>query len=110
MTSRRLLALLCVSVLGVLPPGSVLAQANPLSRESSGLWRGSGTSQATAVTSGAAALLLSQHPTATPAQVKASLRSAADPLPGKRDGAGLGQLGSGDAGGSPGSDKPSLGF
>ena len=39
-----------------------------------------------------AALLLSQHPTATPAQVKASLRSAADPLPGKRDGAGLVQV------------------
>ncbi len=77
-----------VSVLGLLPPDSVIAKANPGSR-SGALWRGTGTSQATAVTSGVAALLLAKRPDATPAQVKAALRNAARPLPGSRDGAGL---------------------
>lgn len=43
--------------------------------------RGSGSSQAAAVTSGAVALILSQHPGATPDQVKALLRSSAYRLP-----------------------------
>ena len=78
-----------VRVLGVLPPGSVLAQAADTAQLPGGLFRGSGTSQATAVTAGLAALLLDEHPAATPDQVKASLRCAADQLPGKRDGQGL---------------------
>lgn len=78
-----------VGVLGVLPPDSVLAKQNPQARADGRLWRGSGTSQAAAVTSGAAALLLQQHPAASPAQVKAALRRAADDLTGERDGAGL---------------------
>ena len=45
------------------------------------LFRGSGTSQAAAVVSGAAALILSQHPDATPDQVKALLMQSADVLP-----------------------------
>jgi serine protease AprX len=43
-------------------------------------FRGSGTSQATAVVSGAVALLLQQRPWLTPDQVKATLRGSADPL------------------------------
>jgi serine protease AprX len=43
---------------------------------------GSGTSQAAAVVSGAAALLLQQDPTLTPDQVKAMLVAAADPIDG----------------------------
>jgi serine protease AprX len=43
-------------------------------------FRGSGTSQAAAVVSGAVALLLSQRPDLTPDQVKAMLRASADPL------------------------------
>lgn len=78
-----------VHVLGVLPPDSVVARSNPDAHVDGALWRGSGTSQATAITSGAAALLLAAHPDATPAQVKASLREAARPLHGDRDGAGL---------------------
>lgn len=78
-----------VSVLGVLPPGSTVAQQNPSARATGALWRGTGTSQATAVVSGAAALLLQSHPSATPAQVKASLRTSARDLPGTRDGQGL---------------------
>jgi serine protease AprX len=45
-------------------------------------FRGSGTSQAAAVVSGAAALLLSQRPSATPDQVKALLTGGAAPLGG----------------------------
>jgi serine protease AprX len=45
-------------------------------------FRGSGTSQAAAVVSGAAALVLSQRPSATPDQVKALLTGGASPLPG----------------------------
>lgn len=78
-----------VSVLGVLPPDSVVARQNPSARAAGALWRGTGTSQATAIASGAAALLLQQHPGATPAQVKASLRTSARDLPGTRDGQGL---------------------
>jgi serine protease AprX len=78
-----------VSVLGVLPPGSAVAQQNPAAHATGALWRGSGTSQSTAIVSGAAALLLQEHTGATPAQVKASLRTSARDLPGTRDGQGL---------------------
>jgi subtilisin family serine protease len=44
------------------------------------LMRGSGTSQAAAVVSGAAALIISQHPDATPDQVKNALMHAAGHL------------------------------
>ena len=49
---------------------------------SSTLFRGSGTSEAAAITSGAAALVISQHPGITPDQVKALLMSSARSLPG----------------------------
>jgi serine protease AprX len=78
-----------VRVLRVLPPSSQVARENPAAHVSGALWRGSGTSQATAIASGVAALLLSAHPDATVAQVKASLRTAARDLPGNRDGQGL---------------------
>jgi subtilisin family serine protease len=54
-------------------------------------FRGSGTSQSAAVVSGAAALVLSQHPEATPAQVKQVLVDSASRLshePENRQGAG----------------------
>ena len=78
-----------INVLGLLPVGSVIEQAAGTAHLDHGLFRGSGTSQATAITAGTAALLLAAHPEATPAQVKASLRCAARPLRGHRDGAGL---------------------
>ncbi|HEV3231969.1 MAG TPA: S8 family serine peptidase [Candidatus Dormibacteraeota bacterium] len=46
-------------------------------------FRGSGTSEATAVVSGAAALLVQQRPNATPDQIKAILASTATPLAGQ---------------------------
>lgn len=95
-----------VAVLGVLPSSSVLARQNPQARAAGRLWRGSGTSQATAVTSGAVALLLQSAPSADPAQVKAALRRAADPLAGDRDGAGLLRLGRAT---DEAADEPALG-
>jgi len=44
------------------------------------LFRGSGTSQATAVMSGAAALVIQQHPNITPNQLKALLATTATPI------------------------------
>lgn len=78
-----------VDVLGLLPAGSVIEQDPSTRHLANGLFRGSGTSQATAITAGLAAILLADHPGATPVQVKASLRCAATNLPGHRDGAGL---------------------
>ena len=78
-----------VHVLGLLPPDSALAQASGTLHLANGLFRGTGTSQATAITSGLAAILLAAHPDASPADVKASLACSAVDLPGRRDGKGL---------------------
>jgi len=59
-----------VGVLGVLPPHSVIAKDNPQARAGGRLWRGSGTSQAAAVTSGAVALLLQERPAAPAAAAR----------------------------------------
>jgi serine protease AprX len=60
-------------------------------------FRGSGTSQAAAITSGAAALVLQKYPNATPDQVKAMLKGSALSLPlvgnSRRMGSGELQLG-----------------
>ncbi len=79
-------------------PGSFVDEAHPTARVHAGhgeeprFFRGSGTSQAAAFVSGAAALLLEQRPELTPDQVKALLTSTADPLRGadrRLQGAGL---------------------
>jgi serine protease AprX len=79
-------------VLGLRVPGSVIDLANPLARVGTRFIRGSGTSQATAVTSGAVALLLQARPSLTPDQVKWALTDSATVLPKgttKNHGAGL---------------------
>ena len=85
------------SIVGLRDPGSFVDINHPEGRiigdKSQRLFRGSGTSQAAAVASGAAALLLQAFPQLTPDQVKAALVSTAgggagrDPLAG-----GTGQL------------------
>jgi serine protease AprX len=73
-------------------PGSYIDTHHPEGRVGDDFFKGSGTSQATAVVSGAAALLLSQRPDLTPDQVKAILTSSASDLPAADDraqGAGL---------------------
>jgi serine protease AprX len=78
-----------VSMLSVLPTGSVLEKANPQAATGTGLHRGSGTSQATAVTAGAVAIFLQQHGIVAPQDVRASFAKAARNLPRSGDGAGL---------------------
>jgi serine protease AprX len=62
---------------GLRNPGSNVDLEHPLSVVAERYARGSGTSQAAAVTSGAVALLLQKRPSLTPDQVKAMLRSTA---------------------------------
>jgi serine protease AprX len=62
--------------------GSYLDSEYPAARIGDRLFRGSGTSQAAAAVSAAAALLLSQRPGLTPDQVKALLTGTARPVPG----------------------------
>jgi serine protease AprX len=69
-------------VVSLRDPGSYLDTTYPAARIGSRLFRGSGTSQAAAVVSGAAALLISQRPDLTPDQVKALLTRTASRLPG----------------------------
>ena len=69
------------SIASLRAPGSLLDQQNPQAVSGGRLFRGSGTSQAAAVVSGAAAVLLQQRPNLTPDQVKALLTSTATPLP-----------------------------
>lgn len=84
-----------VSLVGARVPGSTVDQEHPEARVGSTQIRGSGTSQAAAVVSGAVALLLQQRPELTPDQVKEILTETADPLrgsPGWAQGAGLVQV------------------
>ena len=55
-------------------------------------FRGSGTSQAAAMVSGAAALLIQEHPSITPDQLKLLLRSTATPILGTSSSEGSGEL------------------
>ena len=65
---------------------------------SSTLFRGSGTSEAAAITSGAAALVISQHPGITPDQVRGILAGTARSIPGSTwETAGAGALNLGGA-------------
>jgi serine protease AprX len=68
-------------VVSLRSPNSFLDQSHPAAVVEDRFFRGSGTSQATAVVSGAAALLLSQRPDLTPDQVKAILMGSAQHLP-----------------------------
>ena len=69
------------SIVSLRDPGSVIDTEYPKAVVNTRFFKGSGTSQAAAVVSGAVALLLQQHPTWTPDQVKAVLMSTAVPLP-----------------------------
>ena len=69
-------------VVGLRAAGSYLDATYPEARIGERLFRGSGTSQAAAVVSGAAALLIQQRPTATPDEIKALLTGTAAAIPG----------------------------
>lgn len=69
------------SILSLRSPGSYVDEAHPEARVGQQLFKGSGSSQASAVVSGAAALLLQHRPSLTPAEVKALLTSSAERMP-----------------------------
>jgi len=80
------------SVVSLRAPGSSIDLENPQGLVASRFFRGSGTSQAAAVVSGAAALIIQQRPSITPNQVKKLLTSTARTLPAadvKGQGAGM---------------------
>ena len=96
------------SVVSLRTPGSYADRVHPEGRVTGDVaqrfFRGSGTSQATAMVSGAAALLLQQRPGLTPDQVKYLLRSTANPIAGTDPAQGAGVL---DAAGALGAATPS---
>ena len=77
------------SVVSLRVPGSTLDTEFPSARVDSKFFRGSGTSQAAAITSGLVARLLSAKPWLTPDQVKATLTQSAVDLPDPRSADGV---------------------
>ncbi|NIA25675.1 MAG: S8 family serine peptidase [Gammaproteobacteria bacterium] len=69
------------SIISLRDPGSFADYFYPEARVGDRFFRGTGTSQAAAMVSGATALLLQQRPDLTPDQVKALLTSTARPIP-----------------------------
>jgi serine protease AprX len=63
-------------------PGSLVEEQNPQALVAGGYIRGSGTSEATAVTAGGIALILGRNPSWTPDQVKYALTSTAHQISG----------------------------
>jgi serine protease AprX len=69
-----------VSLASLRDPGSTIDDAHPSAVVQDRFFRGSGTSQAAAVTSGAVAVLLQARPELTPDGVKALLKATATPI------------------------------
>jgi serine protease AprX len=69
------------SITSLRNPGSTIDDAHPTARVDDRFFKGSGSSQAAAVVSGAVALLLQSRPGLSPDQVKALLRSSAESMP-----------------------------
>jgi len=93
-----------VHMLGVMPTGTVIYKRHPEGRTSGGLFKGSGTSEATAVASGVAAAFYSHHLDAAPMQAKAAVRDAARALHKSGAGQGLVQMVGGRDADAPASD------
>jgi serine protease AprX len=73
-------------------PGSGIDAAFPGARVGENLFRGSGSSQATAVAAGAAALLFQKAPTATPHHIRTWIRDSARPVTGTNASRTMGEL------------------
>jgi serine protease AprX len=80
------------TILGPRAPGSTIDEARPTARVGDHYFKGTGTSQATAVVSGVAALLFARHRSLTPEGAKATLVGTAAPGLSATPGAGAGLL------------------
>jgi len=81
------------SIISLRVAGSYIDSRNPNARVGTAFFKGSGTSQAAAVVSGAAALLLSDRPGLSPDDVKALFTDNADAMPtADPDAAGAGRI------------------
>ncbi len=69
------------SIVSLRNPGSTADAAHAEAVVNDRFFLGSGTSQAAAIVSGAAALIIQQRPTITPGQLKMLLKSTAQPMP-----------------------------
>ena len=69
------------SLVSLAAPGSTVYQSNPSAVVGTGNFVGTGTSFSSAITSGAAALVITRHPTYTANQVKAALLGTTNPGP-----------------------------
>jgi serine protease AprX len=74
-----------VSVISLRAPGSTVDKSYPSGRVGTAYFRGSGTSMSTALVSGAAAVLLSHHPLATPDDIKGAFVDGAVTITGGRE-------------------------
>ena len=77
---------------GLRVPNSYIDISHPEGQIGARYFRGSGTSQSTAIVSGAAALVLQKYPNATPDQVKELLTATGYPISGKSQAIGGGEL------------------
>ena len=85
------------SIVSLRDPGSNIDVSYPAARVGTTLFRGSGSSQAAAITSATAALLLQQHPNLTPDQVKFALMQSGSLVSGTAAGRGIRELNIGAA-------------
>jgi serine protease AprX len=101
-----------VHVLGLRDSGGAIDQAYPAARVGTRFFRGSGTSQATAVVSGLAALLLQRYPSLTPYQAKQQLMATATAVPGPtiNQGAGVPNVRKAQLATPPGGSDPAAGY
>src|SRR5262249_36990042 len=81
-----------VHVQGLRVTNAFIDANNPKGVLSDRYFRGSGTSESTAITTGAVALILQKYPDATPDQVKKLLATGAAPINGKPQAIGAGEL------------------
>jgi serine protease AprX len=81
-----------VHMQGLRVPNSYIDANNPKGLLSARYFRGSGTSESTAITTGAVALILQKYPNATPDQVKKLLLTTAVAISGKPQEIGAGEL------------------
>jgi serine protease AprX len=93
------------SVISLRAPGATIDREFPAARIADRYFRGSGTSMATALTSGAAAVLLQHHPLATPDDVKGAMVDGGRSIGHKTTGLLLDLARAGDTKGSPSWDQ-----